>query len=904
MTIHYNPYFDEGAYVDLAARGGVLFGAKVVGPLGLLSELEERLGLAGVYPGEVERVVLYVRAMRDALKEKPDLLFGPSFNNDEIGTAQTLLRWRDAAILAGWNPYASQPTPKFVGLAAIEEHFDAAGAADRWRGLQEYLSGASSLDLDCGIGVHCAPDALEPYVKSVLDALAALGVQVSYSPVTSVAAAPGTALRAVQEELIAPDASESKEKIQLPEDDSIVVLHFKDASDAQQWAARVLPEEAETVLVNASNNAVADILHAIGYPTVSASVSMDSTAASVLQLGISLFRAPVDVNNLLAYLRLPVNPVAAACVEKKNKDDVPYYVSLNKVLADSLLSTGGLTEWPDIIASAVYDHDGNPLTGGVKEALLGRLYMWEKSTGDVVRKSDIRAYIANLCTWSAPLSHLLDDPSWSLIKDMSEAFEMLMENEPEQIPLSKLLNWSDGLTFQSGLSVHKAEVGSIPTLSNIRCVFDSPNDVVWLDCVGMDSVPYSYDFLAPSEKRFLSGGYLSKETVSAFAHKAVIDAIARISGSLTLVTYDTDHGALCAENPFITELRTRFKIPVLEGKIPEDLMVEGEPGGYFGRNSEYHINPSLLEGRKRECESYSSLSELFQSPFDYVLDYILKYGSYGEETIINVDAVKGTVAHKYIEDLINDCNKDIALMRATHEKEFEKRILATTSDVGVVMLANENRLEYAKFKSVIRKSVFCLLEFLEGNGFYIVGSEYEVSTELPVIGKFYAKVDLLVKNTAEEYAIVDFKWSASSYYVRALENQHYLQLALYKAALEAKLGVTVITTGYFLLPKYHFYTVQDCGLSSYTHVHVVPLEEPNDIYEQARNSYTYRMNQLKAGLIEEGESFVFDDIQYAKDTESHNLYPLEPQYGDEGVKAVNNWNKNIILKGGLVDEEH
>ena len=87
-------------------------------------------------------------------------------------------------------------------------------------------------------------------------------------------------------------------------------------------------------------------------------------------------------------------------------------------------------------------------------------------------------------------------------------------------------------------------------------------------------------------------------------------------------------------------------------------------------------------------------------------------------------------------------------------------------------------------------------------------------------------------------------------------------------------------------------------------MHVVPLEEPNDIFEQARNSYTYRMEQLKAGLIEEGESFVFDDLQYARDTESHNLYPLEEQYGNEGVKAVNNWNKNIILKGGLVDEEH
>lgn len=902
MTIHFNPYFNEGAYVDLVSRGGVLFGAKVAGPMGLLSELEERLGLAGVYPGEVERTVLYVRAMREAQKQTPSFLFRESFANDEIGTARTLLRWRDAAILAGWNPAEEQPSPKFEGLAAIEKHFSATGTADRWKALTDYLSGLSSLSLDCDIAVHCDAAAVEPYVRRVLDLLASLGVNIQYTPVSSASGAEGTALRKVQDELLNPSSGE-KEKVSLPNDGSIEIVHFTDVSDAQQWAATVLPDEEETLLVNASNNAVADILYASGFPTVSASVSIDSTAASLVRMGLSLFRSPVDVNNLLAYLRLPVNPVGSVCVEKKNKAGESYYVALNKVLADSLLSTGGLSEWKDIIESAAFDHEGNPIKPGIKEALLGRLYMWEKSSGDKVRKGDVLAYLSNLGTWSAPLAHLLDDPSWSLIREFNNAFEMLMENESEWIPLNKLLNWSDGLTFESGLSVHSAEVGSIPAIGNIRSLFDSPKDVVWLDCVGIDSVPYAYDFLSPSERRFFAGGYLTKEEASQIAHKAIIDAVARISGTLALVTYDTDHGALCAENPFITELRTRFDIPVSEGHIPDELMEKGELGGYFSRGTEFHITPELLEGRKRECESYSSLSELFQSPFDYVLDYLLKYGTYGETTIINVDAVKGTVAHKYIEDLINDCNKDIAAMRAMHDKQFESRILATTSDVGVVMLSNENRLEYAKFKSVLRKSVVCLLEFLEGNGFSIVGTEYEVTTELPVIGKFFAKIDLLLKNAGGEYAIVDFKWSSSSYYVRALENQRHLQLALYKAAVEAKLGAPVITTGYFILPKYHFYTVQDSGLSIYSHIKVIELEEPHDLYEQARNSYAYRMKQLKAGIIEEGESFVLDDIQYARDTESLNLYPLEEEYGNEGVKAINNWNKNIILKGGLEDEE-
>ena len=98
MTIHFNPSYDKEAYLDLASRGGMLFGEKVVGPIGLLSELEERLGIAGVSESDVERVVNYVKAMRRNLEESPDQFYEESFRNDEIGTARTLLHWRRTSI--------------------------------------------------------------------------------------------------------------------------------------------------------------------------------------------------------------------------------------------------------------------------------------------------------------------------------------------------------------------------------------------------------------------------------------------------------------------------------------------------------------------------------------------------------------------------------------------------------------------------------------------------------------------------------------------------------------------------------------------------------------------------------------------------------------------------------------
>ena len=71
MTIHFSPYFDGGAYVDLPGRGGIFFNEKTAGPLGLLGELEERLGFAGDTDGELRRLVLYVKAMRETVTASP-----------------------------------------------------------------------------------------------------------------------------------------------------------------------------------------------------------------------------------------------------------------------------------------------------------------------------------------------------------------------------------------------------------------------------------------------------------------------------------------------------------------------------------------------------------------------------------------------------------------------------------------------------------------------------------------------------------------------------------------------------------------------------------------------------------------------------------------------------------------
>lgn len=71
------------------------------GPLGMVTILETQLGLLRSEVSHADRVVQY----RDALRclDAPQRFYAASFAADELGTAATLLRWRDQWFLNGWS---------------------------------------------------------------------------------------------------------------------------------------------------------------------------------------------------------------------------------------------------------------------------------------------------------------------------------------------------------------------------------------------------------------------------------------------------------------------------------------------------------------------------------------------------------------------------------------------------------------------------------------------------------------------------------------------------------------------------------------------------------------------------------------------------------------------------------
>ena len=87
MTILFHPCYDTRCRLDPAQRGPALLDTLTLGPLGLLQELELRLGLTAATTSNLLRTVDYVKLLRDYLPAHPDSPFAPSFEADEFNVA-------------------------------------------------------------------------------------------------------------------------------------------------------------------------------------------------------------------------------------------------------------------------------------------------------------------------------------------------------------------------------------------------------------------------------------------------------------------------------------------------------------------------------------------------------------------------------------------------------------------------------------------------------------------------------------------------------------------------------------------------------------------------------------------------------------------------------------------------
>ena len=296
---------------------------------------------------------------------------------------------------------------------------------------------------------------------------------------------------------------------------------------------------------------------------------------------------------------------------------------------------------------------------------------------------------------------------------------------------------------------------------------------------------------------------------------------------------------------------------------------------------------------KRDIESYSSIDNLIKYPLDWVLSYQARVTDKGLGSIQEFMTIKGNLSHLVVQTLLQKQKEgNIDLYKIDTDNEIDELLKLLTPQYASPFNLDENIFEYTSFVVQLKKSFSTLLQIISVNKLVYNSSEFDVKGKVEALN-IAGKVDLLFykDNTP---VIIDLKWTFSTKkYSGILKDEKSIQLSIYTKLLGNKSAITA----YYLLSAGILFTTSNelTGKG----VRKVNLEEDvtyvNDrIIRKTINSFNYRWQEFKDGIIELAEEMPTSEIEYCNNVEEEVLMPLD-EY--KGIKKLNPYSSFGLFKG-------
>lgn len=858
MNIYYSPYFDSHSHLDCEARGKAMLGTLVCGNMQLLDQLELRCGIVAPQQSEPERLVDYHRALAQVADQS---IFKNSFAIDPFGVARQVMTWCDTLAMAGWTPdMPDGGSSKLKSLSLIASGVLIPGAARRWHAVNEYIQSHRILADTDTIHVCAPPEAIPAVVMRVLDRLGAHFQYVEPQPMGE------GDLQRVQRVLLGGEAEP------LQHDGTFAVRHFKRRATANQWYL-MDNRHNSGLTISGDSGLLNDQAYAIGCPQVDAmSLQSNPQVLQLFKLGMSLFERPLNLHNALSYLLIPGHPAGGVAWQ----------------LANLLASQGGIgQQWQDTIES--YNFVDDKGRDKRKECLNFINLMTTSHPGDVILPSEVKAYARNMAHWADKQlrSPLATDQRKEQMVVLAAYCRALADalNGVSDITAEQLRQLVNGIYQPHSFTLSHATRHAADTIVSPLQLVDPANELYWLGCVGNALITYPYGWLNAAEQQTLAQGGIALPSATEFhalQQRMLAHALARVTDNLTLITWDYDGATAVEQHPVVTELATAFAKAGWQVDEPQ-LHTTQVSVAQLQTQASYEVG-NLLQNKRRNCESYSSLDTLTQHPFDYVMQYLARLYEPQTQSMADLNTTKGNVAHLVIEQWINELD-DNAKAALTLPDDLDNRIAKAIREKGAIMLLPENRIEHDKFVPLLTRSMATLVEVIKQLHLTPVESEAQFDCQLPVIGSFVGWFDLLLKNQQGHYVIFDFKWSFGNRYQDAMESNTAIQLELYRQAAKRHYGLDYLPqVAYYLWPK--------CLLLSTTfpevddaikRVKVKEERQSNNLFEEIKNSVQYRRGELDQGHIEESELEVIATLNYTQS--GQDLVPIKPDYNQKDRKG-------------------
>ena len=901
MTIKYSPSYQGFTYLNLKDQDNNLaLDVAVNNTAGLLDCLELYAGKHIECLSNKQRIAHYYSAMYDYTIMNPEHKLVKSFNLDGLGTAKTCLFWRDLLVEAGWNGQASTASGRMEVLCEVEKSFNYPGTGERIHDIISHIKNGCSLPPDLTIELGCPEDCLPPSIRALFDALREREVVIR-TPQSETGN--GSNLSLVRQLV----CGQNQNTLTLQQnDDSFQIYKFKQRQDALNWLT-LQPAESYNVWIDSDNKDFDNTLRLSGQPVCGSTMKdILPQVSQLLVIGLNSFPQPLNIQFLLEWLHAPVSPLEGI---------------LRRPLADAIIDSGGYynQKCRDVIDNYLkgeYDIWEEGITEEEKQEVIKSkkrkrcnairrfLPPMNKPTdvlslNDNVNKESVYKFVRFILSWSKNrmFQNINESVKHQLgtIKEQADALLLLLEKQTQdEIPFATLQGWINSLYEKQDCPLYDAE-------QNCRCIIASPalladkaDSTIWCDFYGGAMLPASYSFLSQNEI-----DALTKEGVALWnatderRYSAYLQQIPFImtSDHLSLVVVERDGSTVLPKHPLMILLEqsiSNLDIVIEKPQIADQRYSERKPVDNSLHDAIYLEIKNTDKLRWRDHESATSLDNLIQNPFDYSLQYLMGIRDDGVSKMEQLDRTQGEVAHAVIASLFykegetNDPNSILQRVSNDYDTAFSDALL----DKGAILLLRENRVDIKIMKDRLRNAIDTLLNIMRSNKLHVVNCEKEILRGLQFEGDPNIKgyVDMILGEDNDNLYVFDFKWTTSkNHYPELLKKNGSLQLALYKEMVEKELGKEVVATAYYLMPENCLYST-----SSFEGEHTEKLEEVEnigkDLFQQVKNSYTYRLHQIQEGRIEHGEGQPTDRLQYVSDTTDENLMPLRIR---DGVKETN-----------------
>lgn len=916
MTIYFSPEYSGQIFIR-PSEGDVMMDAVVVNTIGLVNLLELRLGLHYEDMPEQQRTARYYEAMSIYIQSNPDDILAESFRTSGLSTAKAVLSWRDELRMAQWDFDGADISRRLNSIIGIEEIFRKESGCDLAGRIHIVTDQVCSQKLDCRdmkLVVPVETSLLKPAVGTLVDVLCEYGASVSILPKAETG---NNNLNTVRELLT---EGIGKDIILDPKDESFLIWSFPDEHKAGEYLAAKGDDIAD-VWINADNKQMDNWLSLMG-KEVSGS-SMGKCSPQVTQLfimGLGLFSSPLNVNTLIEWLNMPVHPIDGYSRGK---------------LAETIVSEGGYRN--DACRETVrryidgefifLDEEQRKLPEDEQKKLRQKdlkkrrrnaevfLPPFESAGGDI-RTEALKTFLSELASWARQRAHVISEEDGNImwveqlcsVAEMSDALLILVGTvKTGTMDFKTLDSWVSSIYRKVQFTHTVAEAGSRDTVDSPAKVISVAQRTIWLGVEGDSPSPLECSFLYPTEKEALAGERLinpwKKENENRYNQANLYNPLLRTSGQLILVICERRSGALTEKHPMIVRLEQQVKnldavirYPKLKAKELREVM-EVDNGGVAAEISfagAEHI-------RWPDHMSPTSIGTLAEYPFDYLMERLLHIETDENAQMADVKTTMGNVAHAVIEALFSP-GKDSRTASPEEIKSriatgFEKTYARTVEAKGAVLLLAENKLKEKLLHEQLGHCLDILVEILMDNRLKVTGCERYVEEDMGLglpqktdsNGNILKRdilgyIDMTLEDECGHPVVFDFKWTSSkNYYQGLLTENRSVQLELYRHMLTRCAKDNVERVAYFLMPAGRLYSKEH--FNGRHCIHLDPANTDN-IVEKLRNSIIYRKHQIDSGVIETNGGFDF--LQYVKDTEAMNLFPLRKDE-ELGIKQENDF---------------